>query len=135
MRFIGFIAFLVLLFGGCTKQSQMDDSIVKVTSSCGNNDIVITDIKGRKKPDGFMQAQVIAENKTDSYMLLEYQVVWFDKDGFKIQSILSKWNTVPAYANQPFQINATSPNTKATTFRLYIKSQKEVICDEKYDGH
>ncbi|MDT8339544.1 MAG: YcfL family protein [Sulfurimonas sp.] len=135
MRLIGYIAFFVLLFGGCAKEPQMSDQIVKVISSCGNSDIAVTDIKGRKKSDGFMQAQVIGENRSDSYQLLEYQVIWFDKEGFKIESILSKWNTVPAYANQPFQINAISPNTKATTFRLYIKSQKEVICDEQYNGH
>lgn len=134
MRFIGYIAFLVLIFGGCAKEPKMNDSIVKVISNCGNSDIVVSDIKGRKKSDGFMQAQVIGENRSDSYQLLEYQVIWFDKEGFKIESILSKWQTVPAYANQPFQINATSPNTKATTFRLYIKSQKEVICEEQYDG-
>ncbi len=134
MRLIGYIAFLVLIFGGCAKEPGVSDPIVKVISSCGNSDIVVTDIKGRKKPDGFMQAQVIGENRSDSYKLLEYQVIWFDKEGFKIQSILSKYKTVPAYANQPFQINATSPSTKATTFRLYIKSQKEVICEEQYNG-
>jgi len=135
MRLVGYIAFLVLLFAGCAKEPQMSDQIVKVISSCGNSDIVVTDIKGRKKSDGFMQAQVIGENRSDSYKLLEYQVIWFDKEGFKIQSILSKYKTVPAYANQPFQINATSPSAEATTFRLYIKSQKEVICEEQYDGH
>ncbi|MCK9454420.1 YcfL family protein [Sulfurimonas sp.] len=134
MRFIGFIAFAVLLFSGCSKSVEPSDEIVKVISSCGSSTIVVTDIKGRKKSDGFMQAQVSGENKSNSYMLLEYQVVWFDKDGFKIESLLSKWKTTPAYANQPFQINAISPNTKATTFRLYIKSDKEVICDEQYSG-
>lgn len=134
MRFIGLIAVITLLFVGCSKQVQPSDEIVKVISSCGSSDIVVTDIKGRKKSDGFMQAQVSGENNSDSYMLLEYQVVWFDKDGFKIESLLSKWNSVPAYAKQPFQINAISPNTKATTFRLYIKSDKEVICEEQYSG-
>jgi len=134
MRYIGYMAFLVLLFAGCAKEPQTSDQIVKVISSCGNSDIVVTDIKGRKKSDGFMQAQVIGENRSESYKLLEYQIIWFDKEGFKIESILSKYKTVSAYANQPFLINATSPSTDATTFRLYIKSQKEVICEEQFDG-
>lgn len=133
MRLIGFIM-LLLLFFGCTKAPNPNASVVKVISDCGSNDIVVTDIKGRKKADGFMQAQVSAENNSNSYQVLEYRVVWFDKEGFKIESILSNWNTVAAYANQPFQINVTSPNTKATTFRLYIKREKEVICDKQYDG-
>lgn len=135
MRLVGLIVLILFFMAGCSKSPEPEDSIVKVISSCSSSDIIIKDIKGRKRADGFMQAQVSGENKSGTYQVLEYRIVWFDKDGFKIESILSKWNTVPAYAKQPFYINATSPDTKATTFRLYIKKEKEVICEEQYDGH
>lgn len=49
MRFIGFIAFAVLLFSGCSKSVEPSDEIVKVISSCGSSAIVVTDIKGAKR--------------------------------------------------------------------------------------
>ncbi|QOY55379.1 YcfL family protein [Candidatus Sulfurimonas marisnigri] len=135
MRSSILIILALVAFFGCSKSPEPAGTIVKVVNGCGNSDIVITDIKGRKKPDGFMQAQVIGENSSNNYQALEYRVVWFDKEGFKIDSILSIWKKAPAYASQPFYINATSPSTKARTFRLYIKKDKEIICDEQYDGH
>jgi len=134
MKLIGLTVFVIFILTGCSKSVEPDSSIVKVIDGCGNSDINIIDIKGLKKADGFMQAQVIGENSSNSYQVLEYRVVWLDKDGFKIESILSKWNRVPAYENQPFHINAISPSTRAKTFRLYIKRDKEVICDKQYNG-
>jgi len=135
MRLIILTILALFAFSGCGKSPQPDDSIVKVVDGCSGSDIVVTDIKGRKKPDGFMQAQVTGENNSGNYQNLEYRVVWLDGEGFAIDTILSKWNSIPAYPNQPFYINAISPSAKAKTFRLYIKREKEVICDKQYDGH
>jgi uncharacterized protein YcfL len=135
MRIVVLITLAMFALVGCNKSVKPNSSIVKVVNKCGDNSITIIDVKGRKKPDGFMQAQIIGENSSSAYQSLEYRVVWFDKHGFIIESILSKWHTVPAYANQPFHVNAISPSTKARTFRLYIKKDKEVICDKHYDGY
>jgi len=135
MNSISLIALILLVLTGCNKSPEPNDQIVKIVSSCGNHSISISDIKGRKKSDGFMQAQVIGLNSSDSYEKLEYRVVWFDKQGFKIESILSKWKSIPAFANQPFHINAVSPSTKAKTFRIYIKNEGETICDKQYNGY
>lgn len=134
MRLSILVILALVAFVGCSKSPEPVGEIVKVVDGCGSGDIVITDIKGRKKPDGFMQAQVIGENSSNNYQALEYRVVWLDKEGFKIESLLSSWKKAPAYPNQPFYINATSPNTKAATFRLYIKQDKEITCDKQYDG-
>ncbi len=134
MRLVGLIMLTLFAFMGCSKLPEPNDAIVKVIGDCGSSDIVVSDIKGRKRADGFMQAQVVGENSSGSYQNLEYRVVWLDSEGFAIDTVLSNWNSVPAYPNQPFYINATSPNTKAKTFRLYIKRDKEVICDKQYDG-
>jgi len=134
MKFLLSIALVVFMFSGCNTQPKPTNTIAKVIGGCGDNDIVITDIKGRKKSDGFMQAQILGENSSSSYQKLMYRIVWFDDNGFVIESILSKWTDVPAYANQPFNITTISPSTKAKTFRLYIKKDKEVICDKNYNG-
>jgi len=134
MKLIGLTILAIFILAGCSKSVEPDSSIVKIIDRCDSGDINIIDIKGLKKADGFMKAQVIGESSSGSYQVLEYRVVWLDKDGFKIESILSKWNVIPAYANQPFHINAISPSTTAKTFRLYIKRDKEVICDKQYSG-
>ena len=127
-----------LLLGGCATSSSpqpKDNSVVNVIrQECGNSEITIKDIKGRKKPDGFMQVQVIGESNSNTYQRLEYRIVWFDRQGFMIDTILSNWRVVPAYAHQPFHINTVSPTTKAKTFRIYIRNEKEIICDKQDDG-
>lgn len=134
MRLLFLLTIAIFMLTGCNNSPNADNKIAKVINGCGNSDIIITDIKGRIKADGFMQAQVIGENSSSSYQKLMYRVVWFDNNGFIIDTILSKWKNAPAYANQPFSINAISPTTKAKTFRIYIKKDKEVICDKNYNG-
>ena len=127
---------LVFLAGCASKDAKPNNSIAKVVETneeCGSKDIKIVDIKGRVKSDGFMKVQVSGENLSDEYQLLEYRVVWFDEDGFVIDSLLSKWQTAPAYAAAPFHVSAISPSTKAKTFRLYIRRDKEVICEQQDD--
>lgn len=134
MKIIVAATFIIFMLVGCTSQPE-PNSIVKVIDKCGTKDLIITDIKGRKKSDGFMQSQIIGENTSGIYQRLEYRIVWFDKEGFVIESILSKWREIPAYANQPFHISDVSPSTKAKTFRLYLRKEKEVICDQQSSGY
>ncbi|MDA7817973.1 YcfL family protein [Sulfurimonas sp.] len=134
MKLVWISILTLIAFSGCNKSPEPENAIVKVVNECGNSDISITDIKGRKKSDGFMQAQVIGENSSGKYQTLEYRIAWFDKSGFKIDSILSNWRTSPAYENQPFHLNETSPSTKARTFRLYIRKDKDIICNRHYIG-
>ena len=130
MKHIFISIFALLLFSGCSKDPQ-PDAIVKIVDSCSSSSIVVNDIKGRKKQDGFMQAQVTGSNLTSSYFKVEYKVVWLDENDFTIDTILSNWTDIPAYPNQPFYINVTSPNAKAASFRLYLKKEGKIICDKQ----
>jgi len=125
---------MALLFLNACSSEVKPEQIVKVINGCSSSNISIMDIKGLKKSDGFMKAQVKGYNNSSSYELLEYRIIWLDGDGFKIESILSKWISIPAYGEQAFYINAISPSTKAKTFRVYIKKEKEVICNQQLDG-
>ena len=128
MKFILISILLILTFSGC-KDTPQPDPIVKIVDGCSSDDIAIRDIKGRHKSDGFMQAQITGENTTAEYFKVEYRLVWMDENDFTIDTILSNWTTIPAYSNQPFHINATSPNAKTASFRLYLKKEGKIICD------
>jgi len=131
MKYFFVSVFIGMLLSGCNTTPKPKDPIVKVIDSCSNNYLVINDIKGRIKDNGFMQAQVIGENLTNGYFKIEYKIVWLDENGFAIDSILSNYTTTPAYPNQPFYINLTSPNTKAKSFRFYLKKEGKTICQEQ----
>ena len=136
MKFLVLIFVSLFFLGGCESASpKPNKSIARVVDDdCGNNTIIIRDIKGMTKSNGFMMAQVTGENLTNKYKLLEYKVEWFDDDGFIINSILSNWTDMPAYAAQEFHIKVIAPSAKAKTFKFYIRRDKEVICEKNYNG-
>ena len=128
---------LVLLAGGCASSAPKPkgESVVNVVEpACGNSEIVIKEVRGKRRKDSFMVVQVRGENTSGKYRRLEYKILWFDKNGFQIDTILSNWTVVPAYANQPFAISTVSPSPEARKFRIYIRNEKEVVCDKQEDG-
>jgi len=130
------VIFSLLLLSGCsaTNSELADERVVNVVESCGSKEAVIHDVKSRYLSDGIMQVQVRGESKSEKYQRLEYRIIWFDAEGFVIKSQLSNWTPIPAYAKQPFYVNATAPSVKAETFRLYIRNEKEIICDQQQNG-
>jgi len=107
---------LALTLGGCASKSY-----VKVVDNSVEKDVSIEDIKERVNRDsGLKELQVMGENKTDEYLKLRYRVVWFDKEGFEIESIGSKWAELPVYKNAHFTIHVVSPSSKAVDYRLFI---------------
>ena len=122
----------VAIFSGCVEQPN--PSVVTVNEKCGTDTLKIINIKGQKQADGFMKTQITGMNSADHYQKLEYKIIWLDRDGFVIKSILSKWRETPADAKQEFYITNISPNTKASDFRLYIRqNEKETLCVEQQD--
>jgi len=137
LRYLVMPVALLLLAGGCASSSPKPKgpSVVNVVEpACGNSDIVIKSLKGKRRKDGFMVVQVQGENTSGEYKRLEYRIVWYDKQGFEIESILSNWTTVPAYAHQPFTIHTVSPSPQARKFRIYIRNEKEMVCDKEENG-
>jgi len=122
---------LVFLLSGCNQTPKPSSKVVKVVGSCSSRYISIEDIKGRIKENGFMEAQITGENLTNDYTRVAYKIAWLDENGFTIDTILSNWSSVPADAKQPFYIHLTSPNTKAKSFRLYIKKEGETTLCQK----
>lgn len=104
------------LLGGCAA----DNSYVKVVDNSIESDVSIEDIKERVSNSGLKEIQVMGENKSSDYLKLKYRVVWFDKEGFEIESIGSKWAELPVYKNADFTIHIVAPSPKAADYRLFI---------------
>ena len=115
-KWIWFAA-IVLLFNGCADKS----SYVKVVDASISDDITVEKISERiNSESGLKELQVIGENETDKYMKLRYRVVWFDKDGFEINSLAKNWKELPVFKNANFTIHIVAPNKNATEYRLFI---------------
>jgi uncharacterized protein YcfL len=112
----GVIALLFLL-SACADKS----SYVKMVDDSIKDDITIEKINERiNSESGLKELQVLGENETDEYMKLRYRVVWFDNDGFEIESIATKWMEFPVYKNASFSIHIVAPNKNAVDYRLFI---------------
>ena len=111
------LAAIALLFSACADKT----SYVKVVDASISGDISVEKISERVNSEsGLKELQVIGENETNKYMKLRYRVVWFDKDGFEIESIAKNWTELPVYKNANFTIHIVAPNKKATDYRLFI---------------
>ena len=115
-RWIWLIA-IALFFSACADKT----SYVKVVDNSISGDISVEKISERiNSESGLKELQVMGENETDKYMKLRYRVVWFDKDGFEIDSIAKNWRELPVFKNANFTIHIVAPNKKATDYRLFI---------------
>jgi len=112
-----FLTAVTLLLSGCADKT----SYVKVVDDAIKDDITIEKISERiNSESGLKELQVMGENETDEYMLLRYRVVWFDKEGFEIDSIAKNWTELPVYKNADFTIHIVAPNKNAADYRLFI---------------
>lgn len=117
MKRLVWIAVLALMLGGCAEKG----SYIKVVDNSIKGDITVEKITERVNSEsGLKELQVLGENETNDYMKLRYRVVWFDKDGFEIESIGQNWTEFPVYKNANFTIHIVAPNKKATEYRLFI---------------
>lgn len=108
---------LLFLLTACADKS----SYVKMVDDSIEDDITIEKINERiNSESGLKELQVLGENETDEYMKLRYRVVWFDKDGFEIESIGTKWMEFPVYKNASFSIHIVAPSKNAVDYRLFI---------------
>lgn len=119
--FVKLILCVLLLFSGCVASKGRVDSRVKILQQQMPSELTITEVASRVNPSGFMEVRVTGRNKGSEYARLQYRVDWLDQDGFPIKSLLSRWTSVPAYADSEFQFGAVAPNSDAADFRIKIR--------------
>ena len=88
-----------------------------------DNEISITQVKNLINTGGLMEVQLTGVNNTSSYKKLEYRIEWFDKNGFLIDTIMSRWTEFPAYGNSEFGFRAVAPKAAAADFRIRIREE------------
>ena len=99
------------------------DSKATIIDSFLAYEISITEVKALTNKGGLMEVQLTGVNNTSSYKKLEYRIEWLDKNGFLIETVMSRWTDFPAYGNSEFGFRAVSPATAATDFRIKIREE------------
>lgn len=69
---------------------------------------------------GLLRVQATIANKTSEYRTANYQFEWFDKNGMRVQTPTSAWQTVALEGGEKSYINAVAPSKNATDFVLKL---------------
>ena len=123
MQFLKPARLMILLFfllAGCMAVTPVDPRVIIIDDFLTSS-IKIRNVATRVNSGGFMEAQVIGDNKTAVYKKLEYKIEWMDQNGFIIPSIMSRWTRFPAYENAPFNFKAVAPKTTAVDFKILLR--------------
>lgn len=80
----------------------------------------VSDLRAAKR-DGLLRVQVTISNSSTSKQQLYYRFRWLDDDGFTVGED-EAWKPETIYAQQRKVINTSSPNLKATDFRVELQS-------------
>ena len=113
----------VFLLAGCVK--KVKDPNFSVEDSGIYDSLEVVSEAKRIKDDGLTEIEVIFKNYTDSNEKIAYKVDWFDKDGFSIDTIMSKWKVIEVEANRNMVIHAISPSIKATEYKIRMQFPSE----------
>jgi len=103
--------------------AQHADSKATIIDSFLAYEISITRVKTLTNKGELMEVQLTGVNNTSSYKKLEYKIEWLDKNGFLIETVMSRWTAFPAYGNSEFGFRAIAPATAATDFRIKIREE------------
>ena len=80
----------------------------------------VTDLRAAKR-DGLLRVQVTISSTSTSNQQLYYRFRWLDNDGFTVGEE-EAWKPAVIYAHQSKVISTSSPNLKATDFRVELQS-------------
>ena len=81
------------------------------------------ELRSRVK-NGFLEADVEVTNKLSRTQNIEYSFVWFDEQGFSVDSASSPWTPQVIYGKQTVSLRAIAPTTAARKVRLQVRSGK-----------
>lgn len=107
-----------LFLGACVAQNMTPQNIHVQN---GNYIKTIAAHDTVRESDGTMLVNITGETYEDTELF--YRVVWFDKDGMKINSLLSKSVQARVRRDQPFHWSAVAPNKKATSYQVYVSDR------------
>lgn len=89
------------------------------------NSIEISSVDKSLSPDGVRIIQISGRSDSDFTRYIEYRPTWFDADGIKIDSILSRWAKVKVLAGEHFSIKMVAPGIRAGNALIELRKGVE----------
>ena len=103
--------------GGCM------DNRIKLNKNI-KSDLDIEKVVAERNNEGLLQVNINGENDTSKYFKSEYRIIWLDKNGTPLETILSDWTPFPVHEDAEFYITAVAPHPRATDFRIVIRRKE-----------
>lgn len=111
-----FIYAVVAILCSCTTPLEYNRDIFSINPSVKLMNINSTATV--RERDGQAIAQIMGTSRTNQTIF--YKIEWFDANGIKINSTLSRWKKVNLHKNAEFFWKATSPSRRAVSYRVYL---------------
>lgn len=107
----------VLILSGCSSTHlEYDRSVFSIKPDVELN--YIDAISNVREKDGQVFVQV--SGQAPSTQTVYYKTEWFDANGMKITSNLSKWKNTKLIENMDFTWKMIAPSKRATSYKVYI---------------
>ena len=122
------VALFVLVMAGCSASNvaQLEQTgdgphtVVHSHNSLLASRLHVRDIKTRHAGD-LMVMQAMLENGWKFQSDFQYQVKWFDKDGFEIAPQSQPWQQLVMAGRSQTNIQAVAPNPTAVRFEIWVR--------------
>ena len=111
-----FIYLIVAILCSCAAPLEYNRDIFSINPSVKLLDINSTATV--RERDGQSIVQIMGTG--DKNQTIYYKVEWFDANGMRINSTLSRWKKVNLHKNAEFFWKATSPSRRAVSYRVYL---------------
>ena len=111
---------LSLLLIGCSSTEPKASPHLDIEDSSVNSFLSLQSLNDRFTNGGMMEVEARFKNESSFNKDLLYKIDWFDKDGFLITNITTKWKRVVVQSKRDFNVRAVSPSDKAVNYKLRI---------------
>lgn len=111
---------LSLLLIGCSSKEPKVSPHLDIEDNSVNSFLSLQSLNDRFTNGGMMEVEARFKNESSFNKDLLYKVDWFDKDGFLITNITTKWKRVVVQSKRDFNVRAVSPSDKAVNYKLRI---------------
>ena len=132
------VGLVLLACVGCWGTSGTETSSVAVTGPNGETTyatyinasnprlarrVAVTRVD-RTEIGGLVKSAVTLTSRTSDTEALQYRWVWFDANGFEVNSSSQAWNPVLVYGKQTTSVQGLAPNPSAKEFKLHLRYQE-----------
>lgn len=114
------LAFFLLVYPVTVRADQADPR-VSVIGEALKEQLALTGLDAMPGNGGLLEVALYGRNLDPSYLRLEARVEWFDVNGRKIRTILSRWTKFPARGRSEFRFTAVAPGPDAVDFSISIR--------------